>query len=81
MAVTCVVSLHSAEEPILDILKESGIIVIEHVSSSNSKGATKIFINGDWVGIHHDPDSLVKKLRNLRHKQYIHPHVGSQVQP
>ncbi|GLJ17287.1 hypothetical protein SUGI_0300040 [Cryptomeria japonica] len=75
LAVTCVVSLHSAQEPILDILKESGIIVIDNVSSSNSKGATNIFINGDWVGIHHDPDSLVKKLRNLRRKQYIHPHV------
>ncbi|KAH9330038.1 hypothetical protein KI387_002146, partial [Taxus chinensis] len=75
LAVTCLVSLHSAQEPILDILNQSGIILIDHVSSSNSKGGTKVFINGDWVGIHHDPDSLVKKLRDLRHKKHILPHV------
>ena len=25
-----------------------------------------IFVNGAWVGIHHDPDTLVKTLRVIR---------------
>ncbi|KAH9330051.1 hypothetical protein KI387_002159, partial [Taxus chinensis] len=74
LAVTCLVSLHTAEEPILDFLNKCSITVVDQISPSTSKGATKIYVNGEWVGIYHDPDSLVKKLRDLRRKQHIHPH-------
>nr|AJA90774.1 DNA-directed RNA polymerase IV second largest subunit [Ginkgo biloba] len=75
LAVTGLVSLHSAEEPILDILNECGITKLDQISSFNLKGAANIFINGEWVGAYDDPDFLVEKLRDLRRKQRIHPHV------
>ena len=28
--------------------------------------ATKIFVNGCWVGIHRDPDQLMNTLKRLR---------------
>ncbi len=33
--------------------------------------ATKIFVNGCWVGIHRDPDQLMGTLRKLRRQMDI----------
>ncbi len=33
--------------------------------------ATKIFVNGCWVGIHRDPDQLMNTLRKLRRQMDI----------
>nr|AJA90758.1 DNA-directed RNA polymerase IV second largest subunit [Cycas revoluta] len=75
LAVTGLVSLHSAEEPILNILNQCGIKKLDQISLSNLKGMTKIFINGEWVGAYDDPSFLVNKLRDLRRRQHIHPQV------
>ncbi|GLJ17285.1 hypothetical protein SUGI_0299990 [Cryptomeria japonica] len=75
LAVTCLVSLNTSEKPVLDALKQYGIIRVDQLSLSDSKDATKVFVNGEWVGIHHNSDSLVKKLKDLRRKQRIHPQV------
>ena len=39
---------------------------LEEVQASAIPTATKVFVNGGWVGIHHDPDSLVSTLKDLR---------------
>lgn len=36
-----------------------------------SFSATKIFVNGCWVGIHRDPDQLMATLRKLRRQMDI----------
>jgi len=36
------------------------------ISPSIIPESTKVFVNGNWVGIHRDPDTLVKTLRDLR---------------
>lgn len=33
--------------------------------------ATKIFVNGCWVGIHRDPEQLIMTLRKLRRQMDI----------
>ena len=33
--------------------------------------ATKIFVNGCWVGIHRDPEQLILTLRRLRRQMDI----------
>ena len=38
--------------------------------------ATKIFVNGVWVGIHRDPADLVKTLRMLRRRLDVPMEVG-----
>ncbi|KAH9330046.1 hypothetical protein KI387_002154, partial [Taxus chinensis] len=75
LALTCLVSLHTAKEPILDVLNQFGITLVDQISSSDSEHLTKVFVNGEWAGIHHDSVSLVKKLRDFRRKQHIHPHL------
>lgn len=36
-----------------------------------SFSATKIFVNGCWVGIHKDPEQLMNTLRKLRRQMDI----------
>ena len=33
--------------------------------------ATKIFVNGNWVGIHREPEHLMTTLRRLRRQMDI----------
>lgn len=39
--------------------------------SFNFFSATKIFVNGCWVGIHKDPEQLMNTLRKLRRQMDI----------
>lgn len=48
----------------------------EHVSCKDIASTTKIFVNGNWVGVHNDPDDLVNKLKNLRRCLDIDPEVA-----
>ena len=34
--------------------------------------ATKIFVNGIWVGVHRDPQMLVRTLRQMRRQVSTH---------
>lgn len=38
--------------------------------------ATKIFVNGVWVGVHRDPQMLVATLRQMRRQVDINTEVG-----
>ena len=39
---------------------------LEEISPLVIPDATKIFLNGCWVGIHRDPEHLVRTLKKLR---------------
>ena len=39
---------------------------IPEVAPSAIHEATKIFVNGAWVGIHREPEQLMETLRRLR---------------
>lgn len=51
--------------------------IIEVWYSLYLDSATKIFVNGCWVGIHRDPDQLMSTLRKLRRQMDI---IVSEVQ-
>ena len=38
---------------------------LEEIAPSSIADATKIFVNGCWVGIHRDPEQLMTTLRYL----------------
>ena len=46
---------------------------LEEISPSVILEATKIFVNGAWVGVHRDPQMLVKTLRNMRRQVCAFP--------
>jgi DNA-directed RNA polymerase II subunit RPB2 len=72
------ISVGAAHKPILEFLDEwgtEGMEMVDIKEVANPK-TTKIFVNGDWVGVHRDPDQLVATLRELRRKIDIEPEVS-----
>ena len=63
-------------EAIDDFLDEWGTEPLEEVSASVVPAATKVFLNGSWVGVHRDPASLVATLRAMRRQVDINTEVG-----
>ena len=76
LALMAYISVGSAPEPILEFLEEWATENLEEVQPSAIPTATKVFVNGAWVGIHHDPDSLVQTLRDLRRSVEISAEVS-----
>mmetsp|Transcript_21357 Transcript_21357/g.45851 ORF Transcript_21357/g.45851 Transcript_21357/m.45851 type:complete len:1170 (-) Transcript_21357:261-3770(-) len=66
LALMAYISVGSAPDPILTFLDEWATENLEEIQPSSIPSATKVFVNGAWVGIHHDPDELVRTLRSLR---------------
>lgn len=67
LAMMSYISVGSASQPILEFLEEWTTENLEEISDPSSIfQATKIFVNGVWVGIHHQPEKLLSTLRLLR---------------
>jgi DNA-directed RNA polymerase II subunit RPB2 len=66
LALMAYISVGSPSAPILEFLEEWNTENLEEISPSVIPSATKIFVNGCWVGIHRDPELLVRTLRQLR---------------
>uniref|UniRef100_A0A0A9D6A7 DNA-directed RNA polymerase n=1 Tax=Arundo donax TaxID=35708 RepID=A0A0A9D6A7_ARUDO len=66
LALMVYITVGSAANPILEFLEEWGTENFEEISPAVIPQAAKIFVNGCWVGIHRNPDLLVKTLRRLR---------------
>merc|ERR1712223_1829059 len=65
------VSVGNTPSPILEFLEEWSMENLEEISPSSIADATKIFVNGCWVGIHRDPEQLMATLRKLRRQMDI----------
>ncbi|KAG2687589.1 hypothetical protein I3843_09G059700 [Carya illinoinensis] len=76
LALMVYITVGSAAYPILEFLEEWGTENFEEISPAVIPQATKIFVNGCWVGIHRDPDMLVKTLRRLRRRVDVNTEVG-----
>jgi len=55
-------------EDIIDIIHDVGMDGIDDVAPSAIPGATKVFVNGTWSGIHGDAQNLVDALKSMRRK-------------
>ncbi|UYV82437.1 POLR2B [Cordylochernes scorpioides] len=65
------ISVGSQPSPILEFLEEWSMENLEEISPASIAGATKILVNGCWVGIHRDPDLLMTTLKRLRRKMDV----------
>ncbi len=71
LALMAYVSVGNTPSPILEFLEEWSMENLEEISPSSIVEATKIFVNGCWVGIHRDPEQLIVTLRKLRRQMDI----------
>lgn len=66
LAMMAYVSVGTTSGPIMEFLEEWTMENLAEITLASIKGATKIFVNGVWVGVHRDPDLLATTLRKLR---------------
>eukprot|EP01083_Nonionella_stella_P046301 123948_1 len=66
LALMAYISVGSSSALIMDFLDEWSMESLDDVPPSVIPNSTKVFVNGNWVGIHRDPHDLVDTLRNLR---------------
>ncbi|XP_953007.1 DNA-directed RNA polymerase II subunit, putative [Theileria annulata] len=71
LALMCYISVGSLSSTILDFLLEFGMDSLDEISPILIKDRVKIFLNGTWVGVFNQPDSLVNVLLELRRKGNI----------
>jgi DNA-directed RNA polymerase II subunit RPB2 len=71
LALMAYISVGSQPAPILEFLEEWLMENLEEIAPSAIAEATKIFVNGCWVGIHRDPEQLMSTLRKLRRQMDI----------
>jgi len=76
LALMAYVSVGSDPTFILEFLEEWATENLEEITAASIANATKIFVNGCWVGIHRIPDQLMFTLRKLRREMDI---VASEV--
>jgi DNA-directed RNA polymerase II subunit RPB2 len=60
-----------SSKPIIKYLHEYGVKPIHSLLPEQINNTTKVFVNGNWLGIFNNPDNLVNDLRNLRRNGLI----------
>jgi len=76
LALMAYISVGSPAAPILEFLEEWSTENLEEISPGVVPLATKIFVNGVWVGVHRNPGMLVTTLRTLRRQVDVNTEVG-----
>ena len=61
---------------VIEILIELGMKYVEEIGVENITDGTKIFVNGNWIGMHYEPNVLVNILRRYRRNGIIHIHTS-----
>lgn len=66
LAMLTVITIASSTQPIREFIIHLGLRQIEDIHSETIYGKCKVFVNGDWIGIHEKPAVLLVELRKMR---------------
>ena len=76
LALMSYISVGSPSAPIMDFLEEWSMENLEEISMQSLMTGTKIFVNGQWVGVHRNPHMLIDTMRSLRRSVEISSEVS-----
>lgn len=76
LALMCYVTVGTPSDPIVEFMIQRNMEILEEYEPLRSPNATKVFVNGVWVGVHRDPGHLVKTVQNLRRSHLISHEVS-----
>ena len=71
MSIISYITKDTSSEPIRYYLDQMGVIPFDKLTNADLYDAGKIFINGDWVGIHPEMDKFKNELVSMRRKGII----------
>jgi DNA-directed RNA polymerase II subunit RPB2 len=78
LALMSYISVGAPIGPLLEFLEEWSTENLEEISCRDiaDQRTTKVFVNGNWVGVNRDAQKLVKQLRNCRRRVDIDQEVS-----
>lgn len=78
LALMAYISVGASQSRVLEYLNEWGVEHLEEIDCKAvaDQNTTKIFVNGNWVGVHRRADNLVKSLKQLRRRLDIDQEVS-----
>lgn len=62
--------------PLVDFLSSNDMELLEEYEPQRSPNATKVFVNGVWVGTHRDPLMLAKVVQDVRRQGVVNHEVS-----
>ena len=71
LALMCFVSVGTPGLPLIEYMRQRGMELLEEYDPVMNPDATKVFLNGTWVGVHRNPGQLTDTLRNIRRQNLI----------
>ena len=66
LSLMCYVSVGSDASPIVDFMTQRSMQLLEEYDQNQNPDATKVFVNGVWVGVHTQAHQLVSVVQELR---------------
>jgi DNA-directed RNA polymerase II subunit RPB2 len=66
LALMCYITVGTPSDPITKFMIDRSMEVLEEFEPTQSPNATKVFVNGVWVGVHRNPSHLVSTVQRLR---------------
>ena len=76
LALMCYITVGSPSPPIIEFMTQRNMEMLEEFDPQHAPNATKVFVNGVWVGIHQNPSHLVTDVIQLRRGHFISPEVS-----
>jgi DNA-directed RNA polymerase II subunit RPB2 len=71
LAISAHITIDSNPQVILDILNEKEMVPLEEATPLDVYQYPKVIVNGDWVGIHRQPQTLIPELKEMRRNGII----------
>ena len=72
MTITAHITFGCSPTPVIELVKELGYYTqLNSVNPESMFEATKVFVNGRWIGVHSNPASLVGKMKLMRRNGLI----------
>ena len=62
--------------PIVNLMREHNLLFLKEVKPRLLHNVTKVIINGNWIGIHQEPDKLVNILKLYRRNGLINIYIS-----
>jgi DNA-directed RNA polymerase II subunit RPB2 len=76
LALLCAVSLGDYSYPFMDVIRDSGIKWLLECSREEISKLTKVFVNGNWIGMIDTPNKLVQEMKELKVSLNINCETG-----
>ncbi|KAK4626466.1 DNA-directed RNA polymerase II subunit RPB2 [Fulvia fulva] len=68
LSLMCYVTVGTPAEPLVDFMRQRGMDLLEEYDPVLNPKATKVFLNGTWIGVHKNANDLTNMMRSLRRK-------------